>query len=56
MTSPVAYAPSEDNVARETRKARLALKGVTVKWVVLTGLRKLGFPGDAAVLNLPLRF
>ncbi len=54
LTSPVAFAPSEDNVARETRKARLALKGVTVKWVVLTGLRKLGFPGDAAVLNLPM--
>lgn len=54
LTSPVAYAPSEDNVARKTRKTRLALKGVTVKWVVLTGLRKLGFPGDAAVLNLPM--
>lgn len=54
LTSPVAYAPSEDNVARETRKARLALKGVTIRWVVLTGLRKLGFPGDAAVLNLPM--
>jgi len=54
LTSPVAYAPSEDLVTRKAKKARLALKGVTVKWVVLTGLRRLGFPGDAAVLNLPV--
>jgi tetratricopeptide (TPR) repeat protein len=54
LTSPAAYAPSEDHVTRKAKKARLALKGVTVKWVVLTGLRKLGFPGDAAVLNLPV--
>jgi hypothetical protein len=54
LTSPVAYAPSEDHVTRKAKKTRLALKGVTVKWVVLMGLRKLGFPGDAAVLNLPV--
>jgi hypothetical protein len=54
LTSPVAYAPSEDHVTRKAKKARLALKGVTVKWVVLSGLRKLGFPGDVAVLNLPV--
>ncbi|MGH7252490.1 MAG: hypothetical protein ACREIE_01700, partial [Nitrospiraceae bacterium] len=33
---------------------RAALKAVTVKCVVLSGLRKLGFPGDAAVVNLPV--
>ncbi|MEK6693796.1 MAG: hypothetical protein AABY67_00395, partial [Nitrospirota bacterium] len=54
LTAPVTYAPSEDHVTRKAKKVRLALKGVTVKWVVLTGLRKLGFPGDAAVLNLPM--
>lgn len=54
LTSPVTYAPSEDHVTRKAKKVRLALKGVTVKWVVLTGLRKLGFPGDVAVLNLPV--
>ncbi len=54
LTSPVAYAPSEDFVTRKAKKVRLVLKGVTVKWVVLTGLRKLGFPGDVAVLNLPM--
>ena len=54
LTSPVAYAPSEDHITRKAKKVRLALKGVTVRWVVLTGLRKLGFPGDDAVLNIPL--
>ncbi len=54
LTSPVAYAPSEDHVTRKAKKVRLALKGVTVRWVVLTGLRKLGFPGDVVVLNLPV--
>jgi hypothetical protein len=54
LTSPVTYAPSEDHVTRKAKKVRLALKGVTVKWVVLIGLRKLGFPGDVAVLNLPV--
>ena len=54
LTSPVTYAPSEDHVTRKAKHARLALKGVTVRWVVLTGLKKLGFPGDAAVLNLPV--
>lgn len=54
LTSPVAYAPSEDHVTRKTKHVRLSLKGVTVRWVVLTGLKKLGFPGDAAVLNLPV--
>lgn len=54
LTSPVTYAPSEDEVTRKAKKVRLALKGVTVKWTVLTGLKKLGFPGDVAVLNLPV--
>ena len=54
LTAPVTYAPSEDHVTRKAKKVRLALKGVTVKVVVLTGLKKLGFPGDAAVLNLPV--
>jgi tetratricopeptide (TPR) repeat protein len=54
LTSPVTYAPSEDNVTRKAKKVRQVLKGVTVKWVVLSGLRKLGFPGDVAVVNLPV--
>ncbi len=54
LTSPVTYGPSEDNVTRKAKRVRQALKGVTVRIVVLSGLRKVGFPGDTAVLNLPM--
>jgi hypothetical protein len=54
LTAPVTFAPSEDFLTRKAKRVRQALRGVTVKWVVLTGLKKLGFPGDAAVLNRPV--
>src|SRR5438876_7663234 len=54
ITSPVTHAPEEDNLTAKVNHTALALRAVTVKWVVLSGLRKLGFPGDAAVLNLPV--
>src|SRR2546428_6364733 len=54
ITSPVTHAPEEDNPTATVKTTALALRAVTVKWVVLSGLRKLGFPGDAAVLNLPV--
>src|SRR5881409_2457289 len=54
ITSPVTYAPEEYNLTATVKTTAQALKAVTVKWVVLSGLRKLGFPGDAAVLNLPV--
>src|SRR2546425_7792858 len=54
ITSPVTHAPEEDNLTATVKTTALALRAVTVKWVVLSGLRKLGFPGDAAVLNLPV--
>ena len=52
ITSPVTYAPEEYNLTATVKTTAQALKAVTVKWVVLSGLRKLGFPGDTAVLNL----
>src|SRR2546422_707663 len=52
ITSPVTYAPEEYNLTVTVKTTAQALKAVTVKWVVLSGLRKLGFPGDTAVLNL----
>jgi tetratricopeptide (TPR) repeat protein len=52
ITSPVTYAPEEYNLTATVKSTAQALKAVTVKWVVLSGLRKLGFPGDTAVLNL----
>jgi hypothetical protein len=54
LTSPIAFKPGLmmkfTNVIRSPKQV---LKSVTVRWVVLTGLRRLGFPVDAAVLNLP---
>lgn len=54
LTSPVTFAPGAYKWANTVKRPRQALKAVTVKWVVLSGLRKLGFPGDAAVVNLPV--
>ncbi len=52
LTSPVTYAPGAYKWTNTVKRPRRALKFVTVQWVVLTGLRKHGFPGDAAVVNL----
>ena len=54
ITSPVTHAPEEDNPTATVKTTVQALRAVTVKWVVLLDLRKLGFPGDMAVLNLPV--
>jgi len=54
LTSPVTYAAGVVKRANTIKRARAALKSVTTQWVVFTGLRKHGFPGDAAVFNLPV--
>jgi len=54
LTSPVTYAPGAYKWTNTVKRPRQALKAITLKWVVLSGLRKLGFPGDVAVLNLPV--
>jgi tetratricopeptide (TPR) repeat protein len=54
LTSPVAYAPGTYQWAGPVKRPRRALKAVTVGWVVLTGLKRHGFPADVAVLNLPV--
>lgn len=54
LTSPVTYTEGSYKFTSTVRRPRQALKAVTVKWVVLSGLRKHGFPGDVAVLNLPV--
>jgi hypothetical protein len=54
LTSPVTYAAGVVKRANTIKRARGALKSVTTQWVVFTGLKKHGFPGDAAVFNLPL--
>lgn len=54
LTSPVTYAPEAFKWANPIKRPRRALKSAVVQWVVMTGLRQHGFPGDAAVLNLPV--
>ena len=54
LTSPVTYAAGVVKRANTIKRARAALKSVTTQWVVFTGLKKYGFPGDAAVFNLPV--
>src|SRR5262249_19073475 len=54
LTSPVTYAAGVVKRANTIKRARGALKSVTTHWVVLTGLKRQGFPGDAAVFNLPV--
>ncbi len=53
LTSPATYAPDAYRWTSTVKRPRAALRSVTVEWVVLTGLKKLGFPSDAAVVNLP---
>ncbi len=56
LLSPAVYAPGSytwTNTAK--RLQRQALKTVTLKWIVLSDLKKLGFPADTAVVNLPAR-
>ena len=43
-----------DELMRRLDLYRLAVKSVTTQWVVFSGLKKHGFPGDTAVFNLPL--
>lgn len=52
LTSPATYAPDAYRWTSTVKRPRAALKSVTVGFVVLTGLRKLGFPGEAAVVNV----
>lgn len=56
LSSPAAYAPGSYKWTNTTKRLqRRALKTITVKWIVLSGLKKLGFPADQAVLNLPVK-
>ncbi|WP_447978518.1 hypothetical protein [Candidatus Nitrospira bockiana] len=54
LTSPVAYAPGAYQWTSTVKRPIKAIKAVTMSWVAITGLKKHGFPGDVAVLNLPV--
>ncbi len=54
LTAPVTYAPGSVKWTTTIKRTRRALKEVTTQWVVLSGLKKHGFAGDTAVVNLPV--
>ncbi|HKO30050.1 MAG TPA: hypothetical protein VJU54_02840 [Nitrospiraceae bacterium] len=54
LTAPLTYAPGTVRWTNTIKRARRALKEITTQWVVLSGLKKHGFAGDTAVLNLPV--
>ncbi len=54
LTAPVTYAAGTYKWTNTIKRARAALKSVDLQWVVLSGLKKAGFPADMAVVNLPV--
>ena len=55
LTSPVTYGPGTVRWTNTVQRERRAVKSITTRWVVFTGLRKHGFPRDAAVFHLPVK-
>ena len=54
LTAPLTYAAGSVKWTSTIKRARRALKEITIQWVVLSGLKKHGFAGDTAVVNLPV--
>ena len=54
LTAPLTYAAGSVKWTSTIKRTRRALKEITTQWVVLSGLKKYGFAGDMAVVNLPV--
>ncbi len=54
LTSPVTYGPGSVHWTNTIKRERRAVKSITTRWVVFTGLRTHGFPHDTAVFHLPV--
>jgi hypothetical protein len=54
LTAPVTYAAGSVKWTNTIKRTRRALKEITTQWIVLSGLKKYGFAGDRAVVNLPV--
>jgi hypothetical protein len=52
LTAPLTYAAGSVKWTSTIKRTRRALKEITTQWVVLSGLKKHGFAGDTAVVNL----
>jgi len=54
LTAPISNAPGAADWVVPYKKSQRVIQAVKVKWVVLSDLKRLGFPIDRAVLDLPL--
>ena len=54
LTAPISNGPGVEDWAVPYKKVQRVIKSAKVKWVVLSDLKRLGFPVDQAVLDLPL--
>jgi hypothetical protein len=54
LTAPLTYATGSVKWTTTIKRTRRALKDITTQWVVLSGLKKHGFAGDQAIVNLPV--
>ena len=54
LTAPVSNGPGAADWVVPYKKVQRVIQSVKVKWVVLSDLKRLGFPVDRAVLDLPL--
>ena len=52
LTAPITKAPGSYKWTNTVKPARRAIKHLNTQWVVLSGLKKYGFPVDSAVVNL----
>jgi len=52
LTAPITKAPGSYKWTNTVKPARRAVKSLNTQWVVLSGLKKHGFPSDSAVVNL----
>jgi hypothetical protein len=52
LTAPLTYATGSVKWTTTIKRTRRALKDITTQWVVLSGLKKHGFAGDTAIVNL----
>lgn len=55
LSSPVTYGPGTVHWTNTIKRERRAIKSITTRWVVFTGLKKSGFPRDSVVFHLPVR-
>lgn len=54
LTAPLTYAAGSVKWTTTIKRTRRTLKEITTQWVVLSGLKKHGFAGDRAIVNLPV--